>query len=102
MLTITIERYKPKAVAKPKVKPGSEAHKYFIYWKLVENMANCELFDHGNEYFVKNHKGKGVIINWADFKEAEWDGLKCKPLELFMFEDNTCVMAHPGDLLDRA
>jgi hypothetical protein len=103
VITLEINRHLPlvqyKTHGKPKVVAGSELHMRGIHAGLCRNVTSDPKFECGNEFRAKGKKGKGVLIGYQErFEEAEWDGMKCKLIELWFAEDNDFGLFHPSDL----
>lgn len=82
---------------KPLVQVGSNDHKKIIYDNVMAQIYNREdLYWYGSEHISR---GKEVIvINYCTYGEAEWDGMKCKPIEVWSNRDNDFFLVHPSDL----
>ena len=87
-----------KKYAKPKLVIGSDEHKAFIYGKTLGLTLEDKRYQPGEEWAVKGHTGEGVVLDFADFFTSEWEGLKVKFIEMWMYGENQSILCHPSDL----
>ena len=74
-------------------KYGTEEHKRFIHKRVLEN-NKYQAGDH-----CKINGGVGVVVHVAEeYENAEWRGLECLILEVFLYTENDTQMFHPGRL----
>ena len=72
---------------------GTEEHKRFIHKRVLENNK----FHPGDH--CKINGGVGVVVHVAEeYEDAEWRGLECLILEVFLYTENDTQMFHPGRL----
>ncbi len=77
MLTHTINRYKPT------FRKNSEEHRYYVWLNAINKVDHPDNpYFEGSEWKVSRRRGPGVIIGYASYEEAEWDGNKCRMYEL--------------------
>lgn len=72
---------------------GTEEHKRFIHSRVLLN----------NKYHPGDHctinGDLGVVVHVAEeYEDAEWSGLECRILEVFLYSDNDTDMFHPNRL----
>lgn len=85
-------------IKKNKLDAGSNEHKEFIFNKTIKK-TNQENYILGHSYQVNGRKQKGTLVYICEnAKEAEWEGLKVKLMELWFSDDETTIMYHPSDL----
>ena len=100
MIVQEIVRYTPTVHIsnKPKVLPGSAMHRQAIYSGTITKIkSEPSKWDFGCEVRAKG-KGKGTIINYAEYDFCEWEGMKVKPIEVWMHDKDDFIMFHPSDL----
>lgn len=108
MLTWEINKYsEPKKIReqkadKPKFLAGSDDHKQHIFSGTLANALNVKNLEEGSPVYIKRRRGdsgEGIIINViTDFNMVEWDGLRCKFIEVFVYSTQDCILCHPSEL----
>lgn len=92
LLTYNIIKWKV-----PKPRAGSREHRHIIFERTIAAVGNNEELYPGAEYFVDEERC--VILAFAStIEECEWDGLKVKCIEVWLYESQFCAMVHPSDL----
>ncbi len=99
MFTQTIERYQVRQEPKPKFRAGSEEHRYEIYSRTIERVREDDDFDANNMFTIRKSGEEGYLMGLEeDFLKVEWEGMKCKFIELFVPSTNKFALYHPSDL----
>lgn len=83
---------------KPRHVAGSVAHKAYIFDKHFKAWCqNVNAHSMGEDVKVKGDKGT-IIDVVIDFDLIEWDGLKPKFLEVWLYGAQTTQLFHPSEL----
>lgn len=102
MITHQILRYIPadRLVHKQRFRSGSPEHRTFIFFNNLKYAK--ERFTPGDHVKVDGYpkrKSLGQVIDIIeDISDARWDGLKCKLVEVYMYDLNQTVLCHPSEL----
>lgn len=84
---------------KPTFKNGSPEHREYIHQGTVRYAK--ETWSEGDAVMTRhrNSMARGCIINIHDeFEVAQWEGLKCKVVEVFWYNNQQMTLHHPSEL----
>ena len=104
MLTQSIVKYgEPPTTKKKKDKPhlvaGSDEHLEHIFSSHLDAVYKNGIIDEGSSVVVRRNGKKGLVVNIErDVKRIEWEGYKCKFVEVWLYADDEMSMFHPSEL----
>lgn len=110
MLVHSIVVYKPPISKRKKerevkglngVEPGSEDHKVAIYERTFLKFTSSRSSPKEGDYVtIRGAKRHPMQLVWilTEFEKTEWEGLKCKFLEIYDPISTDFVLVHPSSI----
>jgi hypothetical protein len=96
MITHQIVKY---VLKKRKLKHGSNAHREIIFDRAWEKFFTEIPLTYGDYVHIKGTKYNGKIVGVVEKAEdAEWVGLKCRFIEVYIPAIENCKLYHHSEL----
>lgn len=104
MLTQSISKYtdeptKSKKRGKLHLVAGSDDHLQHIFNSHLDSVFKDGVIEEGSSVVVRRNGKTGIVINIEkEIKNIEWEGYKCKFIEVWLYADDGVFLFHPSEL----